>query len=111
MAPHLGFMAELEDAKGNQASREEPSAFDPWTADAFVSEAAADHLIRPINVTQIDNDRGGHRGLEPIEIERAELLPFGHDDDRIRAFGAAVRPVAKDDIGGMPRACSMPTGS
>ena len=34
------------------------------------------------------------RSLEPIEIERAELLPFRDDDQRIGALGAVVGSVA-----------------
>ncbi len=80
--------------------------------DAHIGEAVPGDFLRPVDVAQVDDHRPRHRLLELVEIERAELLPFGDDDQRIGAFGAAIGAVA---IGRRPSstscACSMPSGS
>jgi hypothetical protein len=38
---------------------------------------------------QIDEDRQGHGRLEPRQIQRAELLPLGDDDERVGTFRQA----------------------
>ena len=37
--------------------------------------------------------------LQAVEIERAELVPFGDDDERVGALGAAIGVVAVVDVG------------
>ena len=63
------------------------------------------HFIIPIDIPQIDNDRPGHDLFEDCQIERSELLPFSHDDERLGIFCAFVRAF------GIFFACSIPAGS
>ena len=37
------------------------------------------HILRPINIPQINDDRAGHSAPEPLQIERSKLFPFGRD--------------------------------
>ena len=71
------------------------SALRGRTADALIHEAVTNHLFGAIDVAQIDEHGRSHDPLEPLEIERTELFPFGDDDHRIRILCACVRPVAK----------------
>ena len=54
----------------------------PGPSNAFVDEAVARDLVRPIDVAKIDQHRLRHDFLQPLEVERAELLPFGDDHQR-----------------------------
>jgi hypothetical protein len=47
--------------------------------DADVGEAMPRHLVAAIDIAQIDEHRIAHDGLQPIEVERAKLVPFGDD--------------------------------
>src|SRR4051794_18237946 len=67
------------------------------SADAVIGEAGAGHLVRTIDVAQIDEHRLVHGLLEPAEIEGAKLLPFGHDDEGVGTFGATIWPVREAD--------------
>src|SRR5579883_1603269 len=62
-------------------------------SDAVVDEAELRHLVGAIDVAQVDQDRLLHRLLDALEIEGAELLPFGDADERVGALGAGVRTV------------------
>jgi len=39
-------------------------------------------MVRTVDVTEIDEDRPLHHRLQTLEVERAELLPFGDDHQR-----------------------------
>lgn len=41
-----------------------------------IDKAKADHLLRPVDVAQINHDRAQNGRLQPRDITRAELLPF-----------------------------------
>ena len=56
-------------------------------ANANVKKPVALQLIIGIDVLEIDDDRTSHSLLHLLEIERAELLPFGHDHQSIGSFG------------------------
>src|ERR1019366_9601315 len=67
--------------------------------DALIDEAVARDFLRTVDIAQIDQHRALHHRLEPREIERAELLPFGHDHQRGGALGASIGVLAEDHIG------------
>ena len=41
----------------------------------------------------------GQAGLDPSEVESAELVPLGDDDRRVRAFDASIGVVRELDAG------------
>ena len=43
-----------------------------------------------IDIAQVDKDRLSHRLFQGNKIQRAELLPFGDDDQRVRALRAFI---------------------
>src|SRR6266481_6275730 len=68
-------------------------------ANAVVDEPAFGNLACRVYVAQVDNDGARHCGFEPVEIEGSKLLPFGDNDDRVRAVGAGIGFVAKCHVG------------
>lgn len=54
--------------------------------DADVSEPALAHIFRPVDVTQVNHRRRRQRRFDLIEVERAEGVPFGDDDQGFRAL-------------------------
>jgi hypothetical protein len=69
-------------------------------ANAVVGEAVP--ILRAVDVAQVDQHRLLHRGPAALEIERAELLPFGDDDEGIGAVGAGIGAVAEFDPAELP---------
>ena len=65
---------------------------DPSPAGREIAEIRAVHFVGPIDVAQMDDHRLRHDILEPLQIEGAELFPFGRDDDG--ALGCAIGDVA-----------------
>src|SRR5947199_9537263 len=63
-------------------------------ADTPVREAKLAHRRRHVDVASVDEDRRAHRASDAREVELAELVPFGHEDQRIRAGGHLVRVLA-----------------
>src|SRR5436190_1968992 len=83
----------------NRNVSELSAALGPGPADALVDEAALAHLLGQVDVAQIDDRRRpGHRLLQPVEVERAELLPFRADHQRVRALGAVVLVAAINQL-------------
>src|SRR3989475_11057621 len=64
-----------------------------------VGEAESAHVLRVIDVAPVDDHRTAHRRLDPAEVELAELVPFGHHDQRVRAIGESIRITAVLDLG------------
>jgi len=56
------------------------------------------HLLGPIDVPEIDNDRTRHQITQALEIETTKLLPFGYDNERIGGFRAVIGVLAKGHI-------------
>src|SRR5262245_59716415 len=75
-----------------------PHSLVPCPSNALVSKTAAGHFVRSVNVSKIDENRLRHDRLEPVEIKRAELLPFSDNHKRGGAFGAGVGVLAKRDV-------------
>src|SRR5580692_3734574 len=63
--------------------------------DAVIREPL--ELFRPVDVAQVDQHRLLHHALEAVEIEGAELLPFGDDDEGVGAFRAGIGALAEFD--------------
>ena len=68
-------------------------------ADRYVPEPVGHHPIRIIHVPQIEQQRVPHRRLQAIEIQISELIPLGHDHQRVRPFRDIVGIVAGDHLG------------
>src|SRR5215470_14234920 len=64
------------------------------TPDAGIEKAVLVHVLGAIDVAQVDHHWTRHQLLEAVEVERAELLPFGDDHQRIGALGAIVCAIA-----------------
>ena len=69
-------------------------------ADAGIGEARLRHFFRPIDITQIDDDGFGERCFQLLQVEGAEGVPFGEDDQDISAARRLVGPLAIGDGGG-----------
>src|SRR5512135_2446901 len=65
---------------------------------ALIGKAVAGDFLRPVDVAQVDQHRPLHYALEPVEIERAELLPLGDDHQRGSALRTVVGVLAKGDV-------------
>src|SRR5215510_15635960 len=65
----------------------------------FIDKALPDNFFSAIHIAQIDQNGLRHDGLQPIEIERAKLLPFGDDHQNRGALRTAVGIAAKGDVG------------
>src|SRR5262245_38868382 len=63
-------------------------------SDAFVDKACLFDVVRLIDVLEIDDYRACHDLFEARQIERAELLPFGDNDQRVGAGGSGIGAVA-----------------
>src|ERR1700691_3906088 len=74
-------------------------------ADANVTKSVRLHRFDRVNVAQVDDDGRGQAGLDPSEIESAELVPLGDDDRSVRTFKASIGIVRKLDSG-KQRLCS-----
>ena len=70
----------------------------PRPPHALIRKAGAGDFLRRIDVAQVDQHRALHHVLQPLEIERAELLPFGHDHQRGGALGAVIGVLAERHI-------------
>src|SRR4051794_22213651 len=71
---------------------------DAGSADAEVAETTAHRLVRPIDIAQVDQDWLREAGLDPVEIEGAEGVPFRHDDERVRPLGTGIRILGVNNI-------------
>src|ERR1700731_4126681 len=49
---------------------------DAGAADAGVGEAAGAHVLRLVDVAQVDHQRRPHQQLDAVEVERPELVPL-----------------------------------
>ena len=58
--------------------------------DAGIDKTAPGHVLRVVDVAQIDHDRRGESRFDAIEIERAKRIPFGHDDQRVGLVAAGI---------------------
>src|SRR5205085_8482375 len=74
------------------------SALHRWAADALIDEAGGFHVFGAVDVAEVDDDGLRHGRLQPVEVERPELHPFGDDDDRIGAFRAGIGILAIGDV-------------
>ena len=81
------------------------------SSDAHVDKTARAHLVHSINISQIDEHRTLPSRLQPIEVKRAKLFPFGGDDDRMGARDAVIGALTEGDVGERARAGSIPAGS
>src|SRR5580700_5160112 len=80
-------------------------------ADAVILEAGGAHLLRPVDVAQIDDERPVEELPHPPEVEGAERVPFGDQDQRVGAFHGFVGIGAVVDLGISLFASAMPSGS
>ena len=48
------------------------------------------HFLWPVDISQIDDNGAGHHVAQTVEIERAELFPFGRDNERIGILGTII---------------------
>ena len=65
-------------------------------ADADIREPELSHILRPVDVAQIDDDRALEQGPDADQIEAAEDVPFGHDHEGIRALRWLPAAPARD---------------
>ncbi len=56
-------------------------------------------LLGRIDVAQVDQHRLAHRGGQPLEVERAQRVPFGDQHHRVGALGRLVGAGAELDFG------------
>jgi hypothetical protein len=54
-------------------------------------------LRRQVDIAEIDRHVAAHRNFQPVEVERAELVPFRDDDSNIRRLGRLARRSTPGD--------------
>src|ERR1700738_3375139 len=57
------------------------------------------HIRRLVNVAQIGNPRNPHQFPNTLHIQSAELIPFRHKNDYVRASGGGVLIMGVFDFG------------
>ena len=60
------------------------------SAYADIVKAALGHVIRRIDIAQINHDITGQGFFQPVHIQCAELIPLGHDHQTVCTFGTQV---------------------
>src|SRR5262249_523588 len=48
------------------------------------------HIFRLVDISQIGNFRSRHQVANAQHVERAKLVPFGNEHERVRAFNRSV---------------------
>ncbi len=64
-----------------------------------VPEAQGPHVRRLVDVAQVHQHEGANQGRHAFQVEGAEGVPFGDDDQDIGAFGGGVGVGAEVDAG------------
>src|SRR5919109_426414 len=75
----------------------ETTALSLFAANAAVREAQLFHGRRIVDVPAVDDDGPAHELLDPGHIELPELVPFGDQDEGVRARGDLVGVAHVDD--------------
>src|SRR5207245_4633886 len=69
--------AHTDRSRGSRRRRSPPPV--GWSAaDSAIDEAAIPHGLGVVDVATVHQYRAAHGRLDPIEIETAEFVPFGH---------------------------------
>src|SRR6516225_3732603 len=68
------------------------------SANARVSEGVTFHFGGVVDITQIDKDRRVEQALDALQIESAELVPFGDDDKRVGLLAAGIGIVEIGEV-------------
>ncbi len=90
--------SEESGAAGDQRSLHAPVPIpDDGAADGVVDEALGGDPLRLVEVAQVDHQRRREPRLELREVEGAELIPLGRDDDPVGALGGLVGVRAEGD--------------
>ncbi len=67
--------------------------------DAAVRDPAPRHFVGAIDVAQVDDDRLRHGRRDPVHVEAAEGIPFGHQHGDVGPGDAGVRVARIVDVG------------
>ena len=59
--------------------------------DAGILKFLPRHFGRVVDIAQIDHDGRGQQRLDAVEVERAEFVPFGDDDEGVGLVGSRNR--------------------
>src|SRR5437879_13304869 len=59
-------------------------------ADAVVGEALLADLLGLEDVAAVEDDRPAHHLAQVLEVRAAELVPFGDEEEPVRALGGVV---------------------
>src|SRR5260370_7859550 len=62
-------------------------------SDAVIGKAVLLHVLWKINIPKVDDHWASHQVPHAFQIQRAELFPFGHNDNRVGIFDAVVRSL------------------
>src|SRR3989441_5631473 len=72
---------------------------DGTAADRVVFEAEPAHALGLPGIASVEHDGPAHQGAHPLEVQELELVPLGHERERIGAGGGLVGGVAIGDVG------------
>ena len=85
--------------------------YQPSPSNAAVIEAQSLHLIRIIDISQIDEDRGFQQLFDVHKIQTPKLIPLCRQDQRIRPPGHIIGIFSELYPGRTALASSMAAGS
>ncbi len=64
-----------------------------------MTEAKGCDSVWFIDIAQVEEDGLAQCGFHPVEIEGSELIPFGHEDERVRSLCRLIGVVAGNEAG------------
>src|SRR5258708_39771381 len=68
-----------------------PSRWRPrGTPDADIDESARRHVVRLVDIAEVDHDGLAQDGAHAVEVVRAKLIPLGEDHQRAATFDAGI---------------------
>src|SRR5689334_16756545 len=71
--------------------------FYPPAADAEITKASFFRFLAIIDVPKVDQDPAAKRRRNFLQVERSELVPLGHDDERVCTRRRGVRVIRELD--------------
>src|SRR5208283_4702237 len=63
-----------------------------------VLETPCFYVLRGVDVSQVEEERRLQKVLHPVQVQVAELIPLGHDHERVRALERVIFILGKKKL-------------